>query len=154
MRKFSTGAIRDDDKNKINYEKGLSPLVLEAYGEFMRGNNMMPDGSYRDEGNWKKGFTKQSYMESKWRHFMTTWMIHDEFIEDPTCAKIIKSLCAELFNTMGYLHVVLLERRIATAKSEGRKIAEAMYAVISKTYKKVQRKNKRKKLWNILKIWK
>lgn len=111
MRKFSTGAIRDDDENKINYEKGLSPIVLQCYGEFMRRHNAQVDGGHRDEGNWKKGFTRQSYMESKWRHFMKTWLLHDEFLFDPGYDKILESLCAEMFNTMGMMHVILLERR-------------------------------------------
>lgn len=154
MRKFDTGAIRDDDNEKVNYEKGFSPLVFEAYGEFMTRHNKMPDGSRRDEGNWKKGFTPQCYMESKWRHFLTTWTIHDEFRDkeirdelrlelnrEPTDLEfkeryietLLESLCAEMFNTMGYMHVLLLERR---------ELAELA--------KKSQKTTLWRKIWNIL----
>lgn len=106
MREFDSGAKRDSDVGKINYLKALSPLVLQAYGEFMRKNNSQRDGEKREEDNWKKGMSKQSYMESKFRHFVTTWKIYDGFSNDD----IIESLLAELFNTIGLLHVLLLEK--------------------------------------------
>lgn len=152
MRKFISGAIRNEDSSRINYEKGLSPIVLRCYGEFMRRHNKCSDGSYRDEGNWKKGFTKQSYMESKFRHFMETWLLHDGFldedikdelreelkheptaieIEDRYFEKLLESLCAEFFNTMGYMHVVLLEQAKAKLKrKKSSKIAESLANVI------------------------
>ena len=113
MREFESGAKRDTDIGKVNYLKALSPLVLKAYGEFMRKNNSQRDGEKRDEDNWKKGMTKQSYMESKFRHFMTTWTIYDGFLDED----IIESLLAELFNTMGLLHVLLLEKQDSSSVS-------------------------------------
>jgi len=116
MRKFKTGAIRDTDEGKINYARGLSPIVIQRYGEFMLKHNAQVDGGHRDEGNWKKGFTKQTYMESKFRHFVATWLINDGFLFDIDREEFIESLCAELFNTMGMMHVLLLEQRTAKAK--------------------------------------
>ena len=34
MRQFETGAIRDDDEGKLDFEGCLSPLALEAFAEY------------------------------------------------------------------------------------------------------------------------
>lgn len=106
MRKFATGAFRDQDAQKLNYLGSLSPLALEGFVDFMRRHNIVDGKLKRDEGNWKKGFPKQSYMESKFRHFMETWKIHESYSDD----EILDALYAEFFNIQGYIHVLLLER--------------------------------------------
>ena len=55
--------------------------------------------------DWKKGFPKDSFIESKLRHAITTWNIYEGFEE----GDLIKSLCGELFNIHGLLHVLLIE---------------------------------------------
>jgi len=115
MREFPSGAKRDTDEGKVNYIKSFSPLVLQAYGEFMLKHNSQRDGEKREEDNWKKGFGTQSFMESKMRHIIEgTWMIFDGFSNKD----IVDALCAELFNTMGFLHEVLVKRREEKLKSE------------------------------------
>lgn len=103
-RQFSTGATRDTDVNKLDYEGFLSPLVLEAYAMYMNVNRMMPEGQVRNSDNWQLGIPLDAYMKSKYRHFMGTWKEHRGF---PTEDGQIINLLGELFNTMGYLHELI-----------------------------------------------
>ena len=101
MRQFKTGATRDNDTNKIDYEGFLSPLVLERFGEYMLKHQFQADGKKRDSDNWQKGIPKDAYIKSGFRHFMAWWKEHrgiktDDGIED--------DICALIFNAMGYLH--------------------------------------------------
>lgn len=104
IREFETGATRTDDKERLDYEGFLSPLVLKRYAEYMHKHRKQADGTLRDSDNWQKGIPVTEYMKSKWRHFMDTWRIvrcgGDE-------AELEDFLCAELFNTMGLLHEIL-----------------------------------------------
>ena len=103
-RTFDTGATRDTDDGKYDYEGFLSPLVLERYAEFMHGHRKMSDGSTRDSDNWQQGIPLDVYMKSMWRHFFDVWSWH----RGATSKDYIDvALCALLFNVMGYLHVVL-----------------------------------------------
>lgn len=110
MRQFETGATRDTDEGKLDYEGFISPLVLLRYAEYMHENRVQTDGNLRDSDNWQKGIPQEAYMKSKFRHFMETWM-HHRGLGDLAGVDLERALCAELFNTMGYLHVVLEEKR-------------------------------------------
>ncbi len=101
IRTFDTGAKRDTDTNKHDYEGFLSPLVIEAYGEYMHRNRKMADGSLRDSDNWQKGIPLTAYMKSGWRHFFDWWRIHRGLTARET---LTDALCGLLFNVMGYLH--------------------------------------------------
>lgn len=107
MREFDTGAARDTDEGKPDYEGFLSPRVLVRYGEYMSKHRVQADGKLRDSDNWQKGIPIAQYMKSKWRHFMDTWIWHRN---KPVGADIEDSLCAELFNTMGMLDTVLKDK--------------------------------------------
>lgn len=107
IRKFDTGAIRDVDTNKYDYEGFLSPLVLDRFAQYMHKHRIQPDGNKRDSDNWQKGIPKTTYMKSGWRHFMDWWRQHrglkgQDLLEE--------SICALLFNAMGYLHEILKEK--------------------------------------------
>jgi hypothetical protein len=114
-RVFATGATRDNDHDKLDFEGFLSPLVLEAYAEYMHEKRKMPDGSFRDSDNWQKGIPLDAYMKSKWRHFHDTWKNHRGL---PAQDDIKTALLAEMFNTMGYLHEVLVAELKQTADEE------------------------------------
>lgn len=101
MRKFETGATRDTDINKPDYEGFLSPLVIERYGRYMNKHRKQADGKLRDSDNWQKGIPKEAYMKSAWRHFIDMWKEHRGII---TKDGIEEALCALLFNVSGYLH--------------------------------------------------
>lgn len=101
MRKFDSGATRDADDGKLDYEGFLSPLVMKRYAEYMHENRVQADGNVRDSDNWQKGIPKDAYMKSGFRHFMDWWAQHRDN-DDPEY--LHESLCALIFNAMGYLH--------------------------------------------------
>ena len=99
IRTFETGASRDTDAGKLDYEGFISPRVLRRYAEYMQGHTMMADGSRRASDNWQKGIPREAYMKSLARHFMELWEKHrTQDVYDQ------ETLCAILFNTMGLLH--------------------------------------------------
>lgn len=112
MRTFATGATRDIDDNKYDFEGFLSPLVLERYAQYMHKNRVQANGELRASDNWQKGIPKDAYIKSGWRHFFSWWAGHrKEHINED-------DLCALLFNVMGYLHEHLKEDKTITATME------------------------------------
>lgn len=116
IRTFETGATRDTDTNKPDYEGFLSPLVLEAFGRYMHKHRIQPDGTLRASDNWQNGIPFSAYMKSMWRHFVTLWQLHRSYGPEPTLAstwadEFEEALCALMFNVMGYLHEFLRSRR-------------------------------------------
>ncbi len=107
VRKFETGATRDQDQTKPDYEGYLSPLVIERFGVYMTKHRTQSDGSLRDSDNWQKGIPLDAYMKSGFRHFHDWWMQHRGFAGKDL---LEEALCALLFNVSGYLHEVLKAR--------------------------------------------
>ena len=116
VRTFPTGATRDTDANKLDFEGFLSPLALQAFAEYMHANRVQSDGTLRSSDNWQKGIPLDAYMKSMWRHFFEVWSTyrgeHDEDRWEWGDIQI-QSLCALLFNVQGMLHemVKLREQR-------------------------------------------
>lgn len=106
-RKFDTGATRDTDEGKYDYEGILSPRVLERFGEYMNKHRVQSDGSLRDSDNWQKGIPKDAYVKSGFRHLMDWWKEHRGIA---TKDGLEEALCALMFNVMGYLHEHLKEK--------------------------------------------
>jgi len=102
-RVFNTGANRNSDEGKLNYEAFLSPLVLKKYAKYLHRHRYLEDGTIRDGDNWQKGMPLSSYMESLMRHFMDVWLTHRGWYTE---AKLTDSLCGVMFNTMGMLHEI------------------------------------------------
>src|SRR6476660_8998418 len=102
MREFATGATRNLDDERLDPEGFFSPVVLERYMQYMHKHRKQADGKLRDSDNWQKGIPLEAYMKSKWRHFFESWRLHRGGLGD-----MEESLCAEMFNTMGYLHEIL-----------------------------------------------
>jgi len=107
IRKFKTGATRDTNEGKYDYEGFLSPLVIKRFAEYMNKHRKQSDGSLRDSDNWQKGIPKVAYIKSAWRHFHDWWMEHRGF---KSREGVEEALCALLFNVQGYLHELLKER--------------------------------------------
>lgn len=104
VRTFSTGANRDVDTNKLDYEGFLSPAALERFAQYMNANRKLKDGSIRDSDNWQKGIPIDVYMKSMLRHVMDVWKLNRNL---PAAEDLETALCAVLFNAQGMLHEVL-----------------------------------------------
>ena len=117
VRKFDTGATRDTDNGKPDYEGFISPLVVERYGEYMHQHRIQSDSTLRDSDNWQKGIPKNEYAKSLWRHHQDHWMFHRGYVPDhcspcsnPRGAQE-ELLCAIIFNASGYLHELIKDRQ-------------------------------------------
>ena len=114
MRKFDSGATRNIDNNKLDFEGFFSPIVLHRYAEYLQKHRKQKDGNIRDSDNWQKGIPKDAYMKSELRHTMDLWLVHRGFNavnpDDGTDCDIEELLCAITFNSMGYLFELLKEK--------------------------------------------
>jgi hypothetical protein len=110
MREFSTGATRNLDTSKLDYEAFLSPIVLKAYAEYLNKHRIQADGKVREGDNWQKLFGEEHYavcMKSGWRHFMDWWLYHRGF---KASESIDDALAALIFNASAYWFKLLKER--------------------------------------------
>lgn len=98
IRTFSSGATRDTNEGKLDYEAFLSPEVLERFAQYMHEKRKMPDGSMRAGDNWQKGIPVEEYMKSLFRHFMAVWLSHRR--GEPLSQE---DLCGMKFNVNGLL---------------------------------------------------
>jgi hypothetical protein len=109
MREFETGATRDSDDGKLDYEGFLSALALERFARYMHKHRFQADGKLRSADNWQKGIPLDAYMKSLWRHFMDLWRSHRGYSAvEPDIEEV---LCALMFNVQGYLHEVLRRKQ-------------------------------------------
>lgn len=115
MRQFKSGATRDSDENKNDYDGFLDPTVIECFGNYMTKHRKQADGKLRDSNNWKKGIPISAYMKSMWRHFLDVWFIvlgykrwDKQRNEEIT---LVDALCALFFNVQGMLYEVLKNER-------------------------------------------
>lgn len=112
--KYDTGATREADDEKLDIEGFLSPLVIEAYSQYMHFNRKLPDGSMRSGSDWQNGIPFNRLMRSMWRHFKDCWMEHRLW---STKEGRVFALCGLLFNTIAYLHQVLYNDPYALQKA-------------------------------------
>lgn len=103
-RVFASGASRNSDQGKLDFDGFLSVLVTKSYAEYLEANRVMEDGSIRASDNWQKGIPVEQYMKSMWRHFFDVWSTHRGY---PTKENQIKNLNALKFNVDGMLHELL-----------------------------------------------
>jgi hypothetical protein len=111
MRTFSSGATRDTDAGKLDFDC-LSPLVLERYADYCLQHSGTLQG-IRPVDNWQKGMPRSAYAKSLTRHFMQFWKLHRGFKtkdEKGRPVTIEDALCAVIFNAQGYLFEKLLKR--------------------------------------------
>lgn len=113
IRQFDTGATRDTDQNKLDYEGFYNPRVLEIYAQYLNKHRVQSDGNLRDSDNWQKGIPKNVYMKSLCRHLIAVWLIHRGYIAKDNKENIVTlkdSLCGTIFNAMGMLLEILKEK--------------------------------------------
>lgn len=112
-RLFDTGATRDVEDHKHDFESFLSPLVIREFAAYMHEHRFQSDGKMRDGDNWQKGMPLESLMKSMFRHFMDVWTLHRSSYVRPLMdfageeVRMEDALCGVLFNVQAYLHELL-----------------------------------------------
>lgn len=107
MRTFDSGATRDVETGKLDYDGFLSPLAIERFARYMDKHRHTPAG-LRDSDNWQKGIPLDAYRKSFLRHAIDAWKLGrsggmiGEAIEE--------LMCAILFNLQGWLHEAIKAR--------------------------------------------
>lgn len=110
-RHFSTGATRDTDEGKLEYNGFNCPLVEQRFAEYMHVHRRQSDGKLRDSFNWKRGIPVEAYKQSLHRHFIDLWLHLDGYGDAAEEGDIENVLAALRFNVNGLLHEKLKERR-------------------------------------------
>lgn len=105
-RTFDTGATRDTDSGKYDYEGFLNPLVLARFAAFMHKNRVQSDGTLRSGDNWQKGWSRDVSIKSLLRHVVDLWLLHRGYQvprpEDGQVPTVEECLGAILFNVEAY----------------------------------------------------
>ncbi len=109
VRTFKTGATRNSNVVKYDYEGFLCLRALERYAQYMHKHRQLEDGSLRNSDNWQKGIPLSEYMKSLWRHVIAVGKHHRGI---PEKEPLEDALCGILFNTFGYLHEHLKSKRL------------------------------------------
>ncbi len=109
-RTFETGATRDTDEGKFDYEAFNAPIVERTYASYMHDNRKQVDGQLRDGDNWQKGMPRAAYMKSLIRHVYDLWYLWRNAPSDTKA--IITLLCAIRFNVNGLLFEILRRRSV------------------------------------------
>lgn len=107
-RVFASGATRDADDSKLDYEGFLSPFALERFAQYMheaRLRNPPPGQKLRDSDNWQKGIPKSAYLKSLLRHVFALWR---HWRKTGHVSQV--DACGVMFNVQGLLHEDLKER--------------------------------------------
>jgi len=110
-RQFDSGATRDTDIGKLDYEGFLSPIVLQRYAQYLHKHRTQSDGQLRDSDNWQNMFGEKHFdicMKSACRHFIDWWLQHRKI---KTENELEDSICAIIFNAMAYLYKIEYEKR-------------------------------------------
>jgi len=148
MRKFETGATRDTDTGKLDYEGFLSPFAEQRFAEYMHKNRRQADGQMRDSDNWQKGIPLEAYMKSWHRHFMAVWKSWRLFKGgvlsfEAFSAQVEDDLCATKFNNNGFLHEIVIAR---VARELGCPIRpqEALAVPVPRSVRRSVRRSRRK----------
>ena len=111
IRTFDSGATRDTDQGKLDYEAALSPIVLERYLQYIQKHTILPDGSKRGYDNWQQMFGEKHFnvcIKSAFRHFVDVWKQHRGFKGQD---ELENSICAAIFNMQAYLFKLLKDKQ-------------------------------------------
>jgi len=109
MREFKTGATRDIEEGKLDYEGFFHPLVLKEFAKYMEKHRHTANGD-RDSDNWQNGFGDKHYdvcMKSLLRHVMDLWLEHRGF---KSRDGIENALMGTMFNVMAYAYKFYKEK--------------------------------------------
>jgi hypothetical protein len=110
IRKFESGATRDQSDDKYDLEGFENPLVTKRFCEYMHKHRHQADGKLRDSDNWQKGIPKKEYLRSLCRHVLDL-RLHMRGYSEEAVEELEDSLCAIIFNAQGLLLELLKERK-------------------------------------------
>jgi hypothetical protein len=96
IRKFKSGAIRDNEDQKEDYIETISWSAMKRYAKFMTAMK-----SKYGEGNFKKGINDSSYERSAVRHIQK--YLENKY-ELGNCEIELDHLSAVIFNVLGLIH--------------------------------------------------
>lgn len=111
-RTFASGANRNSDEGKLDYEGFEHSLVRKRFAEYMNSHRRLEDGTLRASNNWTKGMPRCQYLKSLSRHFMDVLLILQGFPSEATEPDLVQALCACKFNTDGLLLEAILGREV------------------------------------------
>lgn len=107
MREFDTGATRDTDEGKYDYEGFISVIALERYAQYMHEHRKQADGEIRDSDNWQKGLPIKECVKSMIRHVKDIWKLNRGYVvidqKDGHLVSMEEALCANIFNSFSIL---------------------------------------------------
>src|SRR3990167_2688002 len=112
IRTFGSGATRDTDEGKLDWEGFISPVAMRYFAEYMHRNRYQSDGTLRDADNWQKGMPRRQYMKSLIRHTWALWCNWRSEEGSQGLRKATDLLCAIIFNAQGLLLEIALGRYI------------------------------------------
>ena len=114
MRTFESGATRDDDEDKLDFEGFLSPLALERYAQYLHAHRKQADGKMRDSDQWQQGLPIKECVKSMIRHVIDIWKLNRCYmVTDQKTGNYIsmeEALCANIFNSFSILHELEKEK--------------------------------------------
>ena len=116
IRTFGSGATRDTDEGKLDWEGFVSPVAMRFFAEYMHKHRHQSDGTLRDADNWQKGMPRRQYMKSLIRH---TWDLWLKWRCPPyNIEGLVDLLCAIIFNAQGLLLEIALGRYVEERQNE------------------------------------
>lgn len=111
IRRFDTGATRDVDADKLDFDGFIHPLCELNFAKYMHRHRLQPDGKLRDSANWTKGMPRKEYLKSLMRHVHDLRLHmhgHGEEAREP----ILEALAAIRFNVDGLTLEILKDRDV------------------------------------------
>jgi len=122
---FESGATRTSEDGRLSYVRGLSPVVLRRYLQYLAKHRKQADGSMREFDNWKQGIPMRRSFDGLGRHFFTLWLLMEglDIYDDSGQEDIQDVLCAIMFNTMSMLYQELMQPRIIQPTEEEKSAA-------------------------------
>lgn len=109
-REFATGANRNTDQGKFDYEAFINPAVENSYARYMHKHRKMEDGTLRDGDNWQKGIPMSELMKSMLRHVYDVHLIHRGYnVFDESGKLVLMEDCLNgvKFNVNAYILAML-----------------------------------------------
>lgn len=104
IRKFDTGATRNDDTGALEPWGFTSALVEKKFSEYMDRHRMQADGELRASNNWTKGIPTEAYWHSLSRHILDFRLLWEGFGREARTQDIMDSLCGIKFNVDGLIY--------------------------------------------------